>query len=311
MNESFTPTILIVDDDDLARSIVAEAVTELGVNIVEAENGRAALSILKKQPVNLVISDLIMPKMSGLMLLHSLLEQGRHLPFILVTSYSDKDSAVQALRLGAFDYLEKPIDVADLQSVVKEAIQASHEQQHLITIMNTHASQSMESFALAEMQILRMRTFRAKHGEFNGPVEKGNINNWQDLRNLFVSEAEQQLIFCSGAIKSLTTSDSRAQELGYVLRIVQSIRLASEAIRLTDISEFTWSLELCIAALKSNPTALTNETVALLQSAVSTLATKVSALLSTDTISILARLEETTAQLRAGTIPARVEKNSA
>lgn len=310
MSDTFTPTILIVDDDANARKVVAEAVTELGVNIVEVDNGRSALSILKKQPVNLVISDLIMPKMSGLMLLHSLLEQGRHLPFILVTSYSDKDSAVQALRLGAFDYLEKPVDIADLQSVVREAIQASRDQQQLISIMNSHAGQSVESFALAEMQILRMRTFRAKHGEFNGPIEKGNINNWQDVRNLFVSEAEQQLIFCRGAIGSLSTHESRSQELGFILRIVQSIRLASEAIRLTDISEFTWAFELCIAALKSKPSELNAGRVKLLNDALTILNTKVSALLSTDTLQILNKLEETVAEIRS-TEPSRSDKHSA
>jgi CheY-like chemotaxis protein len=310
MSDTFTPTILIVDDDTTARKVVAEAVIELGVNIVEADNGRAALSILKKQPVNLVISDLIMPKMSGLMLLHSLLEQGRHLPFILVTSYSDKDSAVQALRLGAFDYLEKPVDIADLQSVVREAIQASSDQQQLISIMNSHAGQSVESFAFAEMQILRMRTFRAKHGEFNGPIEKGNINNWQDLRTLFVSEAEQQLIFCRGAIDSLSTSESKAQELGYILRIVQSIRLASEAIRLTDISDFTWAFELFIAALKSKPAELCSEKISLLTDALSILSTRVSALLSADTLQILSKLEEMTAEIRS-TESQRTDKLSA
>lgn len=310
-DKNFIPTVLVVDDNAMARSTIATAMIDLGVNIVEADNGRAALSILKRQSVNLVISDLIMPKMSGLMLLHSLLEQGRHLPFIIVTSYSDKDSAIQALRLGAFDYLEKPIDIGDLQTVAKEAIAAGLEQQSLIKLMNTPEGRNKESFALAEMQILRMRTFRAKSGEFDSTILKGNINNWYDLRNFFVTEAEQQLVFCMGAVDSLGTSENINQDLGFVLRIVQSIRLASESIRLTDISEFAWTLELNIAAFKSSPDTLAPEYIKLMHAALSVLESKIGALQSTEAVQIQKHLERITNEVRDKASLFRSRKNSA
>lgn len=297
-NDTYTPTILVVDDDEVMRNVLISSVTPLGVNIIEAENGRTALTILKKQPIDVVISDLIMPRMSGLMLLHSLLEQGHHLPFVLVTSFSDKDSAVQALRLGAFDYLEKPIAAEDLQSVVKEAIQAGREQRQLITMMNTQPDQNLESIALAEMQILRMRTFRAKRDEFNQPVTKGNTNNWQDLRNLFVSEAEPQLMFCQGSIENLSEGAVCQQELGYLLRSIQSVRLASEAIRLTHISDMAWSVELFLAALKSKQEALKPEQINLLKSALADLNTKISALTSKEALRIQTELDKASQEIR-------------
>ena len=70
--DKFTPTVLVVDDTPMERAAVIAAISNIGVNVVEAEDGKAALNILKHQSVNLVISDLVMPKMSGLMLLHSL-----------------------------------------------------------------------------------------------------------------------------------------------------------------------------------------------------------------------------------------------
>jgi CheY-like chemotaxis protein len=297
IDENFTPTVLVVDDNALARSVIVKAMVEIGVNIIEADSGIAALSILKQQPVNLIVSDLVMPKMSGLMLLHTLLEQGQHLPFILVTSYSDKESAIQALRLGAFDYLEKPIDIGDLKSVAKEAIGAGLEQQSILSLVKTEGH-NKESFALAEMQILRMRTFRAKSAEFDNVVAKGNIENWNDLRNLFVSETEQQLAYCAGTVESLASSSSQAQDLGFVLRSVQSVRLASESVRVTDISEFAWSVELTLAALKSNPEAIVPDTIKLVKSALDELKSKVINLINPDSLRIQKNLEQVTRDIR-------------
>lgn len=308
---SFTPTVLVVDDSPLERAAVIAAISKIGVNVVEVEDGKAALNVLKHQTIDLVISDLIMPRMSGLMLLHSLLEQGIHLPFIIVTSYSDKDSAVQALRLGAFDYLEKPIDADDLENVAREALSAGREQQQLVTMMNSNDMQNKESFALCEMQILRMRTFRAKNGEFNSLVSKGNINNWYDLRNLFIEEAEPQLEFCFSALESIKTSETPGYDLGFVLRIIQSIRLASESIRISDIAEFAWSLELVIAEFKSDPTNLDKEHLNQGLAALRMLHSKISNLHNPEAMKLQNSLEKISEELRAKATLARSQKTSA
>ena len=309
--DKFTPTVLVVDDTPMERAAVIAAISNIGVNVVEAEDGKAALNILKHQSVNLVISDLVMPKMSGLMLLHSLLEQGIHLPFIIVTSYSDKDSAVQALRLGAFDYLEKPIDAEDLENVAREALNAGHEQQQLVAMMNTNDMQNKESFALAEMQILRMRTFRAKNGEFNNLVTKGNINNWYDLRNLFVEEVEPQLEFCFGALETIKTSETPGYDLGFVLRIIQSIRLASESIRISHIAEFAWTLELVIAEFKADPTNLDQEHLDQGIAGLKMLKIKIGNLQNPETMKLQKSLEQISEELRAKATLTRRQKTSA
>jgi CheY-like chemotaxis protein len=309
--DNLTPTVLVVDDNPLERAAVIAAISPIGVNVIEVEDGKAALNVLKHQTVNLVISDLIMPKMSGLMLLHSLLEQGIHLPFIVVTSYSDKDSAVQALRLGAFDYLEKPIDADDLENVAREAINAGYEQHQLVSMMNSNDIQNKESYAVAEMQILRMRTFRAKNGEFNSLVSKGNINNWYDLRNLFIEEAEPQLVFCSGALASVKTSETPGYDLGFVLRIIQSIRLASEAIRISDIAEFAWTLEQVIAEFKGDPTNLNPEHLKTCAGGIQMLQAKISSLHNPDAMQLQKNLEKISQELRTKATILRAQKTSA
>lgn len=309
--KNFTPTVLVVDDNPVERKAVIAAISCIGVNAVEADDGKAALSILKHQSVNLVISDLIMPKMSGLMLLHSLLEQGIHLPFIIVTSYSDKDSAVQALRLGAFDYLEKPIDAEDLENVAREALNAGREQSQLVAMMNTNDVQNKESYAVAEMQILRMRTFRAKNGEFNSLVSKGNITNWYDLRNLFVEEAEPQLDFCIGALESVKSSETPGHDLGFVLRIIQSIRLASESIRISHIAEFAWTLEQVVAELKGDPANIDQEHLDQGGLGLKMLKSKISNLQNPDVMKLQMNLEKISQDLRAKAIIARNKKTSA
>jgi CheY-like chemotaxis protein len=309
--DNFTPTVLVVDDSPIERAAVIAAISSIGVNVIEVEDGRAALNVLKHQKVNLVISDLIMPKMSGLMLLHSLLEQGIHLPFIVVTSYSDKDSAVQALRLGAFDYLEKPIDADDLENVAREAINAGYEQNQLVSMMNSNDIQNKESYAVAEMQILRMRTFRAKNGEFNSLVSKGNINNWYDLRNLFIEEAEPQLVFCSGALASVKSSETPGYDLGFVLRIIQAIRLASEAIRISDIAEFAWTLEQVIAELKGDPTNLDHDHLNTCAAGIKMLQEKISSMHNPDAMQLQKNLEKISQELRTKATILRAQKNSA
>ncbi len=275
------PTVLVVDDDADTRHVLSRTVASLGINVLEAKDGRQALTIMKKHRIDVVISDLVMPRMSGIMMLHSMLEQGHHMPFILVTGFSDKDSAIQALRLGAFDYLEKPVHETDLLSVTQEALKVSKEQIRLVEAVRTDDSplKSGKVDRHAELAIMKMRTFRYKGENFDYAISKGNAESWHDLKELFIEEAEQQLIFNEGALFDLVKFPGQtAKELAFILRVVQSVRIASEAVRLTDIAEMAWSLESTIAAFKHQPSELTPAHVDLLVKANGILRSKVKAL---------------------------------
>lgn len=105
--------ILIVDDEYHIRLLIKDAIetSELDDEILEAENGLKALKIIEKSPVDLIITDLVMPKLSGLDLIKRTKENYPFTEVIVITGYATLGSAVEALRNGARDYLQKPINI--------------------------------------------------------------------------------------------------------------------------------------------------------------------------------------------------------
>lgn len=106
--------ILLVDDQKSLRRSLSLMLQGAGFETEEAESGEEALSHLGKQTIDLVITDLRMDGMSGTDLLREIKRINRNLPVILITAYGSIDSAVDAMRLGAFDYLTKPFREQDI-----------------------------------------------------------------------------------------------------------------------------------------------------------------------------------------------------
>ncbi|MBM3287658.1 MAG: sigma-54-dependent Fis family transcriptional regulator [Candidatus Eisenbacteria bacterium] len=110
--------ILIVDDDaDTRQSLVAIA-TRDGWTVEEAADGESALRLIKRQAYDLVLSDLVMPRIDGLELLRRLRAAGIRVPFVMITGHATVETAVEAMRIGAFDYLSKPVRLGVLRSVL-------------------------------------------------------------------------------------------------------------------------------------------------------------------------------------------------
>ena len=119
--------ILLVDDDRDSRSCVRDFLQDLGHTIVECDNGSEALAVFIKGDFPMVLSDIKMPKMSGLELLHEITQRSprANTDVVLFTGHGDMESAIEALRAGAYDYLIKPINVEEL-AVITEHI-AEHQ----------------------------------------------------------------------------------------------------------------------------------------------------------------------------------------
>jgi DNA-binding NtrC family response regulator len=111
--------VLIVDDHRDARDALAHFVTELGHDIVCAEDGREALDKITASRPDLIISDLRMPGMDGMALLAALEAFDDPPPLALITAYADANFAVEALRCGACDYLRKPIDIREIHQLIE------------------------------------------------------------------------------------------------------------------------------------------------------------------------------------------------
>lgn len=116
------PKILIVDDDAGQRSLLDSFLRRQGFETVIASSGEQALEILKGEGIQMMISDVRMPGMTGLATLREARRQHSVLPVLLITAFPDIRDAVGAMRDGAVNYLEKPIDLDELLSAVRKAI---------------------------------------------------------------------------------------------------------------------------------------------------------------------------------------------
>lgn len=113
--------ILVVDDDKLMLQAISYKLKDDGYEVVTAEDGYEALSIIDKMKIDLVISDVMMPNISGLGLL-SLLKQFyfNNIPVIIISSLDKADMVLNSIGLGAVDFMSKPIDFKNLLGLVKK-----------------------------------------------------------------------------------------------------------------------------------------------------------------------------------------------
>lgn len=114
--------VLVVDDHAAARESVAYALHQGGYEVVCSASAVEALSALKKTSFDVVITDLQMPGMDGLELIRRIEQQQLGVQVLMITAHATISSAVEAMRHGAFDYLEKPFDVTRLEQLVAQAI---------------------------------------------------------------------------------------------------------------------------------------------------------------------------------------------
>jgi two-component system, NtrC family, response regulator AtoC len=115
-------TVLIVDDEKNTREGMELALTTSGYKILLAGSGEEALALLKKETVDLLLTDLIMGSMDGMALMRQARELDPEILVIMLTAYGTVETAVQAMRAGAFDYLTKPVNLDKLELLVKRAL---------------------------------------------------------------------------------------------------------------------------------------------------------------------------------------------
>ncbi|MEQ9502926.1 MAG: sigma-54 dependent transcriptional regulator [Deltaproteobacteria bacterium] len=138
------PTVLLVDDDDGVRFTLREVLEELDVTVEEASDGQAAIDRLDEGPVDLVITDLRMPRADGMAVLRHAVDRHPGIKVVMITAHGSESAAVEAMKNGAFDYFPKPFDVDDVARVVTRATETArlvHENRRLRAAL--HLSQHM------------------------------------------------------------------------------------------------------------------------------------------------------------------------
>ncbi|RKW31527.1 MAG: sigma-54-dependent Fis family transcriptional regulator [Kingella sp. (in: b-proteobacteria)] len=119
--------VLVVDDEADIRDLMEMTLMKMGLRVDTAEGVRAALSKLSSNKYSLVLTDMRMPDGSGLEVVQHINQQQLDVPVAVITAFGSADQAVQALKEGAFDYLQKPITLAQLRTLVKSAIKVQED----------------------------------------------------------------------------------------------------------------------------------------------------------------------------------------
>lgn len=114
--------ILVVDDEDIVRTSCSRTLSPEGYEVRLAKNGVEGLKMASEERFDLVLTDLKMPDMDGIEVLRIIKEKWPETAVIIVTGYQTVDTAVKAIKLGAYDYIEKPFTPDALISAVDEAM---------------------------------------------------------------------------------------------------------------------------------------------------------------------------------------------
>ncbi|MEW6352157.1 MAG: sigma-54 dependent transcriptional regulator [Thermodesulfobacteriota bacterium] len=161
--------ILIVDDESFICENLERILQEEHYHTVIAQEGRAALGVLGKESIDLVFLDLNLPDVSGLEVLKSIKETDPDLLVIVITGYASVESAVEALKLGAYDYLKKPFKADVIKLIVKLALETQSLKREVRSLKKQHAGLSGDQPLIAESrsfaEVLTQVREVAKHAE--------------------------------------------------------------------------------------------------------------------------------------------------
>ena len=160
--------ILVVDDEEAIRFSLKEVLNELGYEVIVAENCAQALERINEFLPDLILSDLKMPNMGGLELLEKVKEQDPNALMIVMTGYGSVDTAVEAMKLGAYDFLEKPFKVEHLQLIIEKAL----------------------STQALRREVLELRTQQCTFGDEPEAIIVGNSPQMKEIYNLMKQVAK-------------------------------------------------------------------------------------------------------------------------
>jgi two-component system response regulator PilR (NtrC family) len=137
--------ILVVDDECGLREVLSIMLKRAGYAVTEASDGEEAISHISKEIFDLVITDLRMPKADGMAVLQAVKSSSPETVVLVITAFATADSAVDAMKQGAYDYLTKPFQVDEVQLIIRNALEKRRLSTENILLKREMASQS--SFA--------------------------------------------------------------------------------------------------------------------------------------------------------------------
>lgn len=139
--------ILIVDDDHAMRLVLSESLESCGYETVEAENGNKALNQFYNRSFDLVVTDMIMPGMTGIEVLQGVKKLSPNIPVILITAFGTVNTAVEAKKEGAAEFIMKPFSFDDLEAIIKN-------------VLNTYKNELIMKYAPLVKNVVGRLTFK-------------------------------------------------------------------------------------------------------------------------------------------------------
>jgi DNA-binding NtrC family response regulator len=214
--------ILVVDDEEAQRTSIAGFLNKKGYSVLPAASGTQALEIAASRHIDIVLTDFRMPDMTGEDVLRMMLNIDPDIPVVVVTAYGTIESAVGLMRKGAFDYIQKPVDLDELLLVIERA----HERSHLISENRQLREQLAEktSFAnivshSAEMEVV-LNTAARVAGSKASVLIRGESGTGKELiaRTIHMASERKDMPFvvvnCAAIPETLFESELFGHEKG-------------------------------------------------------------------------------------------------
>jgi two-component system response regulator PilR (NtrC family) len=162
--------ILVVDDEKSMREILDIFLKNEGFSVSVANNGEAAIEATNKDIFDLIITDMKMPKMGGLELLKKVKENLPDTVVVIMTAFGTTESAVEAMKLGAYDYIQKPFQMDDIRLVVKNALEKQRLQKDVSILKEQLKPPSLENIIGESPSMKKLFTVITKTAESNASV---------------------------------------------------------------------------------------------------------------------------------------------
>ncbi len=148
--------VLVVDDEANLRKVLAAMLKREGYDVAIAENGVQALAELKKSGADVLVTDQVMPQMGGLELLKAVVTEEPDVPVIMITAHGTVDSAVEAIKLGAFDYITKPFEHEELKAVIAKAVKTHELSRTSVPASDERARQALVGASPAMQDVFKI-----------------------------------------------------------------------------------------------------------------------------------------------------------
>jgi len=169
--------ILIVDDEKDVRETLSEMIGGLGYQVLAAENGMEALGSVEKQKVDLIITDLSMPKMNGLELIVKVKRIHPHIPIAVISAYGSAENTTYALTRGAFNFIAKPFKISQVKDLIRKGKQLRELALGTYALMEWVRSQTDMTFPSQPKLFPSAILFAVKECQWRGIEDEARLEN--------------------------------------------------------------------------------------------------------------------------------------